>query len=83
MKQQKIEIELTNLLLDLIKDYLKKNDKRIDGSGMEIFCAVLNTLTVLASNSEYEPELLVQFIQKKFSAAVKENRKLNKKINAR
>lgn len=82
MTKQKIEIELTNLLLEQIKAYIKQNQKRIDGSGMEIFCAVLNTLTVLMADSEYEPEPMIEFIQQKFPNAVRESRRLNKKTKS-
>jgi hypothetical protein len=80
MKNQnkRIEVELTNILLKEIENYCVKNEKRIDGSGMEIFCAVLNTLTVLMADSEYAPEPMIEFIQNKFPNAVRESRKLNK-----
>jgi hypothetical protein len=77
MKKPKIEIELTNILLNEINDYLVKNESRIDGSGMEIFCAILNVLTLLVAISDYEPEHLVEFIQENFANKVKENRRAN------
>ncbi len=76
---KKIEVELTNILLKGIEKYLNKNHARIDGSGMEIFCAVLNTLTVLMAESEYEPEPMIEFIQEKFPDSVRQSRALNKK----
>lgn len=78
MKKQKIEIELTNILLERIKTYIKENQKRIDGSGMEIFCSVLNVLTVLMADSKYNPEPMLEFINQRFPNAVRESRRLNK-----
>jgi len=81
-KKGKIELELTNILLDEINEYLKNNEKRIDGSGLEIFCAVMTVLTVLAAESDYEPELLLEFMQKTFVKKVTDQRldKMCKKI---
>lgn len=76
---ERIEVELTNILLAEIKKYIKENQKKIDGSGMEIFCSVLNVLTVLIADSKYDPEPMIEFIQKNFPNAVRESRRLNKK----
>jgi predicted RecB family endonuclease len=72
----KIEIELTNILLDEINEYLKKNEDRIDRSGLEIFCAVITVLTVLAAQSDYEPELIavLEFMEKTFIKKVEDQR---------
>ena len=76
--KQSIEIELTNIVLLQINKYLKKNEQRIDGSGMEIFCAILNVLTILMAESDYEPETMIEFIQQKFPEGVREHRRLSK-----
>jgi hypothetical protein len=51
--------------LDEINEYLKKNEDRIDGSGLKIFCAVMTVLTVLAAE---------EFMQETFVKKVKDQR---------
>ncbi len=81
MPKQKIEVELTNILLKEIKKYLTENEKRIDGSGMEIFGAVLSLLAILVAESNYEPEPMIEFIQDHFPAAVRNHRNHLNEIN--